>query len=238
HGRGHVLAHAADRDALLTAGGRSGGGRPGPVPRFGRTGRSARPRRPLHVVPGDRAVRAAARQRGQADTKILGQLAHRRLRQCWLGLATGRRLGGYLRRFDRFLGRGGNLGGFRAPGRGPAGPPGGGGGLDPVAHQDRVRAGLIVGGALGGRGGGYLGPFGTIGRPHLYRDDRDADLDGLALLGQQPGHRAVPRAGQLDHRLGRLDLHDDLAVLDHVARLDVPGDDVGFGQAFADVGKL
>src|SRR6266480_4890213 len=113
-----------------------------------------------------------------------------------------------------------------------------------------MRAGLVLGdalgwhsvlgwhSALGWRGGGNRGPFGTIGCPHLYGDDRDADLDGLAHLGQQPGDRAVPRARQLDHRLGRLDLHDDLAVLDRLARLDVPGDDVGFGQALAYVGKL
>src|ERR1700755_3388913 len=52
-------------------------------------------------------------------------------------------LGGPLRRFDGLLRCGGDLGGLRAPGRGPAGPPGGGGGLDPVAHQDRVRFGLL-----------------------------------------------------------------------------------------------
>ena len=52
-----------------------------------------------------------------------------------------------------------------------------------------MRTGFVVGAssgrALGGRGGNR-GPFGTIGGPlarHLYRDDRDADLDGLALLG-------------------------------------------------------
>ena len=86
-----------------------------------------------------------------------------------------------------------------------------------------------------GRGYGRLDPAGTR---HLDRDDRHADLDRLALFGQQPGHRAVPRGRQLDHRLGGLHLHDDLAVLDPVARLDVPGHDVGFGQALARVGQL
>src|SRR6185312_12659339 len=251
HGRGHVLAHAADRYALLAAGDRRRGGRPGSVPGLGRTGLRIRLRRPLYVVPGDRAVRATARQRGKADAEVLGQLAHRRLGQCWLGWRAGRGsdarfgspwFGRYLRCLDGHFGRGGHLGRFRASGRGPAGTPGGGRGPDPVADQDRVRTGLVVvRQALGRRGGGDRGPFGPIGcrlARYLHRDDRDADLDRLALLGQQPGDRAVPRAGQRDHRLGGLDLHDDLAVLDLIARLDVPGDDVGLGQALAHVGKL
>jgi len=243
HGRGHVLAHAADRDALLAAGDRGHGGRPGSVPGSGRTDSGVCGRRPLHVIPGDGAVRAAARQLGQADAEVLGQLAHRRLGQ-HASSGGDARLGGHLRRLDRYLGRGGHLGRFRAPGRGPACPPRGGRGLDPVTHQDRMRTSLVLRHALGGRSalsryrGGYRSPFGAIGCPDLDRDDRDADVDGLALLGQQPGDRAVPRARQLDHRLGGLDLHDDLAVLDRLTRLDVPGDDVGLGQALAHVGQL
>ena len=231
-----------------------GGGRPGSVPGFGRTGRGIRGRRPLHVVPGDRAVRAAARQRGQADAEVLGQLAHRRLSQCWLGqcgsdrgsTARARRPPPAARRAPRAA-----VGTSAVSGRPAARPAGlrargGGRGLDAVAHQDRVPFGLLGLRALGGQCSRRT--RGREPRPvrhyrsrlarHLDRDDRDADLDGLALLGQQPGDRAVPRAGQLDHRLGGLDLHDDLAVLDLVARLDVPGDDVGLGQALAYVGKL
>ena len=43
--------------------------------------------------------------------------------------------------------------------------------------------------------------------------------------------------GQLDQRLGRLDLDDDVVDLDGVAGLDLPGDDLGLGQALADVGQ-
>ena len=83
HGRGHVLAHAAHRDALFPAraGVRGQVAGPGSVFHDGisRTDRGTRGRRPLHVIPGDRAVRAAARQFGQADAEVLGQLAYRRL---------------------------------------------------------------------------------------------------------------------------------------------------------------
>jgi hypothetical protein len=70
------------------------------------------------------------------------------------------------------------------------------------------------------------------------RDDRDADVDGLALLDEEGGDRAVPRAGQLHDGLRGLDVHDDLVDFDRVARLDVPRHDVGLGEAFPDVGEL
>ena len=241
HGRGHVPAHPADTDALLAAraGGRAHGGRLGPVSGYpDRTGLRISGRCTLHVVPGDRAIRAAARQLRQAEAEILGQLAHGRLGQRpdrWCAC-----FGGQL----RWRGRGG----LARAARGRRG-------LDAVADQDRVPFGLIGRGAIGRSQGGNPGPFGMIGfflagsggrlvpetaagARHLDRDDRRADLDGLALCGQQPGDGAVPRRRQLDHRLGRLDLHDDLAVLDLVPRLDVPGHDVGFGQALARVGQL
>ena len=70
--------------------------------------------------------------------------------------------GTHLYRLDGLLGRDGNLGRFRAPGRGPACAPGGRRGLDPVAHEDRMRAGLVVvRRALGRCGGGNHGPFST-----------------------------------------------------------------------------
>ena len=65
HGRGHVLAHAPDTDALLPgrAGARGQVAGPGPVFQNGisRTGLVVSGRGTLHVVPGDRAIRAAAR---------------------------------------------------------------------------------------------------------------------------------------------------------------------------------
>ena len=235
HGRGHVLAYAPDTDALLAAraGARGQVAGPAPVPHdFARTDLGITGRRTLHVVPGDRAIRAAARQFGQADTEVLGQLAHRRLGQrpdhgcAWLR-GHGRWCLPRAARSRR--------------------------GLDAVADQDRLPFGLIGPGASGRGRGRNRGSFGIIGfflagtgygrlaaagARHLDRDDRHADLDGLALLRQQPGDRAVPRGRQLDHRLGRLDLHDDLAVFHLVARFDVPGHDVRFGQALTRVGQL
>ena len=51
------------------------------------------------------------------------------------------------------------------------------------------------------------------------------------------GHHAGVRRGQLDQRLGGLDLDDDVVDLDGVALLDPPGHDLGLGQALADVGE-
>jgi hypothetical protein len=70
---------------------------------------------------------------------------------------------------------------------------------------------------------------------HLDRDDGGAYVYCLALVDQQLGYRARERAGQFDYGLGGLDLDDDLAVGNRVARLDVPGYDLGLGQAFAHV---
>ena len=52
------------------------------------------------------------------------------------------------------------------------------------------------------------------------------------------GHLALVGEGQLDDRLRGLDLDDDLVDRDDVADLHVPGDDLGLGQALADVGQL
>jgi hypothetical protein len=71
----------------------------------------------------------------------------------------------------------------------------------------------------------------------LDRDDRRADVDGLAFGREQGGDRPRVGAGQLDDRLRRLDLHDDLIDLNRVTRLDVPGHDVGLGEALPDVGE-
>jgi hypothetical protein len=69
----------------------------------------------------------------------------------------------------------------------------------------------------------------------VHRDDRRPDVGGLALGHQQSRDRALIRAGQLDDCLRGLDLHDDLIDGDLVTGLDVPSDDVGLGQAFADI---
>ena len=69
------------------------------------------------------------------------------------------------------------------------------------------------------------------------RDDRHADVDGVTLGGQQLGHHTRERAGQLDERLGGLDLDDHLVDRDGVADRDPPLDDLGLGEALAGVGE-
>ena len=80
-----------------------------------------------------------------------------------------------------------------------------------------------------GAGAGAAGsPIAMIGVP---------TGDGLALGHQQRGHGAGVRRRQLDQRLGGLDLDDDVVDRDHVADLDLPGHDLGLGEALADVGQ-
>ena len=55
------------------------------------------------------------------------------------------------------------------------------------------------------------------------RDDRRADVDRLALRHEELGDDAGVGRRQLDQRLGRLDLDDDVVDLDRVAGLDLPG---------------
>jgi hypothetical protein len=78
---------------------------------------------------------------------------------------------------------------------------------------------------------------GRSGRVDVDHDDRHADLDRGAGLDEQLGHDPRERAGQLDERLGRLDLDDRLVHGHRVADRDVPGDDLGLGQALAGVGE-
>ena len=63
------------------------------------------------------------------------------------------------------------------------------------------------------------------------------DLDRLALGGQQLADRAGERRGQLDERLGGLDLDDHVVDGDGVTGGDAPRHDLGLGEAFADVGE-
>ena len=98
--------------------------------------------------------------------------------------------------------------------------------------QVDLHLGLGRGGSRrGGRGRGSL-----VGVAD--RDDRRADRDHLALGHHQLEHGAGVRRRQLDQRLGGLDLDHDVVDLDDVADLDLPGHDLGLGQAFTDVGQL
>ena len=51
-------------------------------------------------------------------------------------------------------------------------------------------------------------------------------------------HDAALGRGDIDHRLVGLDRDQRVARLDRIARLDLPGDDFGVVQPFAQVGKI
>ena len=72
---------------------------------------------------------------------------------------------------------------------------------------------------------------------NLQADQIGPDRDFVADLGPQPDDLAIHRRGDFDRRLvghhggkGRVRAHQ-------VADLDVPLDEFGFGDAFADVGQ-
>jgi len=68
-------------------------------------------------------------------------------------------------------------------------------------------------------------------------DDRGAHVDGLARGDEDALDDAGERRRQLDERLGRLDLDEHLVDRHGVAGGDLPLDDLGLGQALADVGQ-
>ena len=69
---------------------------------------------------------------------------------------------------------------------------------------------------------------------HQHRADRDLVAD----LACQFGDRARDRAFHFDRRLVGHHVGQLLILADDIANLDVPGDDFGLGNAFADVGEL
>jgi len=82
--------------------------------------------------------------------------------------------------------------------------------------------------------GGRHGLFDRIGFDHHQcRSDRHL----IADLTRQFDHGARNRRFHLDRRLVGHHVGDRLILLDAVAELDVPGDDFGLGDAFADVGQ-
>jgi hypothetical protein len=72
----------------------------------------------------------------------------------------------------------------------------------------------------------------------LERHQRGADLDALADVAVELVDDARVRRGDLHQRLLGLDLDERLVQLDLFAFLDEPGDDLGFLQPFAEIGKL
>ena len=69
-------------------------------------------------------------------------------------------------------------------------------------------------------------------------DQHAADRDLVADFAGQLGHRARDRRFHFDRRLVGHHVGELLVFLDAVADLDVPRDDFGLGNAFADVGQL
>jgi hypothetical protein len=70
-----------------------------------------------------------------------------------------------------------------------------------------------------------------------HRDDRRTDVDGLTLRHEKLTNDAFERRRQLDERFRGLDLDDHLVDRHGVTRADLPGDDLGLGEALADVGE-
>ena len=85
------------------------------------------------------------------------------------------------------------------------------------------------------RRGDHLALTGVFGLDH---HQRRADRDLVADLAGQFHDRARHRRFHLDRRLVGHHVGDVLVFLDPVADGDVPGDDLGLGDAFADIGQL
>ena len=77
----------------------------------------------------------------------------------------------------------------------------------------------------------------VLARP-LEADERRAEVHDVARASEELLDLARPRRGNLDHRLRGLDGDERLVGLDVVAGGDVPLDDLGLLQSFAQVGQL
>ena len=89
------------------------------------------------------------------------------------------------------------------------------------------------------RGGGEFADHraGVGARTFVELDQRRTDLDPLAGLSTEPGDPAGLRRRHFDHRLFGLDRDERLVGHDMVALGDVPGDELGLLQAFAEIGQ-
>ncbi len=68
--------------------------------------------------------------------------------------------------------------------------------------------------------------------------ERRTDSRHVARAAVQRDHFAGDGRGHLHRCLVGHDIDEVLVLLDSVPRLDVPGDDLRLGSAFADIGKL
>ena len=74
-------------------------------------------------------------------------------------------------------------------------------------------------------------------RRDLQADEIGPDRDHVADLGAQPDDLAIHRRGDFDRRLVGHHGGEDRVLAHQVADLDVPLDEFGFGDAFADIGQ-
>ncbi len=175
---------------------------------------------------GDAPGRTAARDLAQVDAGLPRPQPHGRRGQRLFAL--------WARRAERVLAPGGRFGrcldrGFERRFR---------------RRRSRLpgRRSLFPGFGWGGVGGLLLG-FRRSGcepcpRLNLQPDQRRADRDGVADLGAEPEDFAVDRRGDFDGRLVGHDRGEHRVLAHEVADLDVPFDEFGLGDAFADIGQL
>ena len=180
----------------------------------------------VEIVVSDALRRSRAAHGTQVDARFAGLQAHRWRRKRPLARRTRQRGSRRGRRRGLLLGRDLRRGRF------------GGRGLrsrrDRLRLDARLRRGLLLGHARFRRGG-------SLG----IRRSRRIDANEFGPDGQHVADRPAERKHAARHRRwnvdGRLVGHhrgDDLILLDEIADLDRPLDDLGFRDPLADVGHL
>ena len=71
----------------------------------------------------------------------------------------------------------------------------------------------------------------------LQADEIGADCDHIADLGAEPNNLALDRRRDFHRRLVGHDRCKERILPDKIADLDVPLDELGFGDTFADIGQ-
>ena len=235
--RGRSAARAAGDEGIASSG-------------FDADGRRRRPDAfgvGLDIRPRDQSGLAGRLDQREIDAEVFRELADRRGGPAPLGRGVDDLRGVQHIVRSGFEHRG--VGGAGRDGcRERAGSPlraSGGAGRGPVADEVRCR---LLGRGVGGLGGRCrragrddldlrLRRGRGIRSGHVEGDEHRADLDDVARLRVQGRHGTGEGRGQLDDRLGGLDLGDRLVQGDGVALGDEPLDELGLGKSFAEVGQ-
>ena len=106
----------------------------------------------------------------------------------------------------------------------------------PPRGPRRPTAACSAAGSARGRRRFARGRGGSTVATHVKRDEGLVHLHEVAGVAVQLHDRARVGARQLDGRLRRLDVDERLVQRDDVAHVDLPGDDLGLDETFADVG--